>query len=105
MRFFSTDREPDFEPVDIDTLANQQTHTPADGTAELFIIEAIDPLVAKYFLRERVGQHRTSFLQLLEDFLDNHPSYNFDDMQHHFPPRQSITTRERHVCFQVMSLR
>jgi hypothetical protein len=103
VRFFG-DRPPEFER-DIHSLASRETPATRDATAELFIIEAVDPVVVEYFLRNRVGPNRTLFLEFLEDFLDDYPSYNFDDVQNHFPSRQSATARQRHVCFQVTSIR
>ena len=103
VRFFS-DRRPEFEKG-VHSSANRLNPIAGDGTAEIFIVEAIDPHVAEFFLENRVGVNRTSFLQFLEDFLDGYSSYDFDDMQNHFQPRKSLTTRQRHVCFQVMCLR
>jgi hypothetical protein len=103
---FYRDQKPKFdEDLDALDLADESLPTAGDGTAKLFIIEGIDPPVVKRFLGKLKGESKTSFLQFLEDFLDNYSSYDFDNLENHFQPRQSTTTRQRHICFQAMCLR
>ena len=99
---FHADRPPGFAR-DVKDLAAPPTG-PA-GTASLFIIEGIDPATAQHLLDQRAGPQRASFLQFLDDFLDDHPSYSFDDIQNHYPPRQSATAHQRHESFHSVSLR
>lgn len=43
--------------------------------------------------------HRSSFLKFLDDYLYNHPTYNFDDAQENIAAPPSTLAAQQHVAF------
>lgn len=76
------------------------------AAAELFIIEDLDERHIRRFLETRVTpNHRSSFLKFLDDYLDDNPSYNFEDVLNHIPPLPSTIANQQHVAFHFNSAR
>jgi hypothetical protein len=87
------------------------THQPdqaevESGIAEVFIIEDLDVQHIQLFLKTRVSpSHRSSFLNFLDDYFDDKPSYNFGDIHSHIPPLPSTNANQQHVAFHFNSAR
>jgi len=96
-------------PLDGSAVSQVQPLKPAGGaarTAELIIIEDIDERQIRRLLSSHVAlDDRRSFLSFLDDYLDNHPTYNFNDAQDHIAPAPSTLAAQQHVAFKYWRLR
>lgn len=70
----------------------------ANTAAVIYIVEEIDVSVIGH-LRARVGQNTASFLRFLDAHLDDSPSYNFYNVEHHLDSLPSMRKRDEHVKF------
>ena len=77
----------------------------SDATSVLLIVENID-LELIQDLRALVGHSGTSFARFLDDFLNDMPSYNFEENTAlHLPPFQSTKKRQGHLSMQYYHAR
>lgn len=110
VRFFK-DKKPVFERAFHERLRSSASW-PARGPdarqeAEVIIAEELDPECLREFLATRIRNdtQRQSFLSFVDEYLHDHPSFNFTDVEYRIRPAPSVQNKQQHELLIHIQLR
>lgn len=84
--------------------SNVQLGDPDTSTTQAFIIEQPDTATLRYFWDSYIIQKR-SFLQCLDDFFHDQPSFNFTQIRPKILQMPSVLTKQTHLTFSYVLAR
>ncbi|OAA63955.1 hypothetical protein ISF_04664 [Cordyceps fumosorosea ARSEF 2679] len=85
---------------------NIQLGEPDTDTPQVFIIEQPDVPALRYFWASYVTTHKhTSFLQCLDDFFQDQPSFNFTEIRPKVLQIPSVLAKQSHLTFSYVLAR
>ncbi|VUC25717.1 unnamed protein product [Clonostachys rosea] len=108
---FFKDKEPVFERAFHERLRSKPSclaRSPdSQQEAEVFIIEEIDPECLRTFLATRIQNdaQRYSFLSFVDEYLHDHPSFNFTDVEYRIRAAPSVLNKQQHELLIHIQLR
>ncbi|CAI6100639.1 unnamed protein product [Clonostachys chloroleuca] len=79
----------------------------AQREAEVIIVEEIDPECLREFLATRIHNdaQRQSFLTFVDEYLHDHPSFNFTDVEYRIRAAPSVQNKQQHELLIHIQLR
>ncbi|EGX90561.1 hypothetical protein CCM_06981 [Cordyceps militaris CM01] len=94
----------EFHPDGPRYTRNIQLGDPDTDATQVFIIEQADIATLRYFWDSYVTE-KHSFLQCLDDFFHDHPSFNFTDIRPKILQTPSVLAKQNHLTFNYVLAR